>query len=125
MAKKGSKMTVMASANEQPANQPRRRGRGRPFERGISQSALYAQTRSAMEAEVIRDLEAGGMKVSSADKLLVARYVQLLRSKNHSDINTALKVFTTLTGKYAGKQSPNTTAFDKYVANLQAEKAAK
>ena len=125
MGKNRVKMTAMPTAAGQQPPQQRKRIVGRPFERGVNQRAKFAQTRSDMEREVIRDLEAGGMKVSSADKLLVARYVQLLRSKNHSDINTALKVFTTLTGKYAGKQSPNTTAFDKYVANLQAEKAAK
>jgi hypothetical protein len=116
---------AMTTANDVPANQPRRRGPGRPFEKGVSQTHLFAQTRSQMEAEVISDLEAGGRKVSSADRLLVQRYVQLLRSKSHSDVNTALKVFTTLTSKYAGKDAPNTSAFDKYVAALQAKDAAK
>ena len=115
----------MATASNQPTGQPRRRGRGRPFPRGESQTHKFAQTRSAMEAEVIADLEEGGRKVSSADRLLVQRYVQLLRSKSHSDVNTALKVFTTLTSKYAGKDAPNTSAFDKYVAALQAKDAAK
>ena len=47
-------------------------------------------TRRQMEAEVIADLEADGRKVTSADRLLVERYVQLLRSRSHSDTNTAL-----------------------------------
>ena len=121
-------MALTTSATSPAANQPdgqqRKRVYGRPFEKGVSQTHKFAQTRSQMEAEVIADLEAGGRKVSSADKLLVQRYVQLLRSRSHSDVNTALKVFMTLTGKYTGKGASNLTAFDKYVAELSAKKDA-
>jgi hypothetical protein len=75
-----------------------------------------------MEAEVIRDLEAGGMTVSSADRLLVQRYVEFLRSKSHSDTNTALKIREALVQKYTGKQAPNMSAFEKYVAGLKVNK---
>jgi hypothetical protein len=117
----------MATANDQPANQPaRRRGPGRPFERGVSQSARFNQTRQQMQGEVIRDLEeASGRPVSSADRLLVARYVELLRSKSHSDVNTAMKVWAALTSKYSGKGPQNVSAFDRYVADLQAKDAPK
>ena len=118
----GSKMTAMTSASDQPAAQPRRRGPGRPFQKGVSQTHKFAQTRSTMEAEVIRDLEAGGMTVSSADRLLVQRYVEFLRSKSHSDTNTALKIREALVQKYTGKQAPNMSAFEKYVAGLKVNK---
>jgi hypothetical protein len=36
-----------------------------------------------------------------------------------------LKIWDALAAKYTGKQAPNMTAFDKYVAELQAEKNAK
>jgi len=112
---------VMTPANDQPRNQPRRRGRGRPFEKGVSQTHKFAQTRSQMEAEVIADLEEGGRTVSSADRLLVQRYVELLRSRNHSDTNTALKIREALVEKYARNQ-PSMT-LERYAA-LKAEKGA-
>src|SRR6516162_8145862 len=117
----GSKMSVMATASNQPTGQPRRRGRGRPFPRGESQTHKFAQTRSAMEAEVIADLEEGGRKVSSADLLFVQRYAEFLRSKSHSDTNTALKIREALVEKYARNQ-PGMT-LERYAA-LQAKKDA-
>src|SRR6516165_863289 len=95
--------------------------RGRPFEKGVSQKALFAQTRRQMESEVIADLEQDGRKVTSADRLLVQRYVELLRSRSHSDTNTALKVWQALCAKYAGQRQPNMTAFDRYVAQKRGE----
>ena len=115
-------MSVMATASNQPIAQPRRRGRGRPFERGVSQSAKFAQTRSQMESEVIRDLEEGGRKVTSADRLLVQRYVELLRSKDHSDTNTALKIREALVEKYCANQAGMT--LEKY-ASILAKRDAK
>ena len=118
-------MTAAAPAMTQQDDQQRKqRVYGRPFARGVSQTALFQATRKQMEDEVVRDLEEAGRRVSSADKLLVSRYVQLLRSKSHSDVNTALKVFAALTAKYAGKGASNMTAFDKYVAELSAKKDA-
>ena len=102
-------------------HQPGQQKRGRPFEKGVSQKALFAKTRSAMESEVIADLEADGRKVTSADRLLVQRYVELLRSRSHSDTNTALKVWQALCAKYAGERQPNMTAFDRYVAEKRGE----
>src|SRR5262249_45490040 len=115
-------MSVMDSAILQPSEQPkRRRGPGRPFPKGVSQSIQFMATRRQMEAEVIADLEADGRKVTTADRLLVQRYVELLRSRSHSDTNTALKVWTALTAKYAGKR-PGLT-LEAYAA-LQSRKAA-
>jgi len=116
-------MSVMASAIDQPTGQPtRRRGPGRPFQKGVSQSAKFAATREQMEREFIADLEEYGRKVSSADRLLVARYIVLLRSRSHSDTNTALKVRESLITKYCTNQ-PGMT-LEKYAA-LQAAKDAK
>jgi len=114
-------MIVTASANDQRTSQPRRRGPGRPFPRGESQTHKFAQARSEMEREVIADLEEGGRKVSSADRLLVQRYVEFLRSKSHSDTNTALKIREALVEKYARNQ-PGMT-LERYAA-LQAKKDA-
>jgi hypothetical protein len=107
---------------DQQDDQQRKRVYGRPFEKGVSQTNRFRATRQQMLNEVIADLEAGGRKVTSADKLLVARYVELIRSRSHSDTNTALKVWSALAAKYAGKDAPNTTAFDRYVAELSAKK---
>ena len=116
-------MSVRATASNQPTGQPpRRRGPGKPFPKGESQSAKFAATREQMEAEVIADLEEFGRKVSSADKLLVARYIVLLRSRSHSDTNTALKIREALVEKYARNQ-PGMT-LEKYAATLQARKDA-
>src|SRR5262249_26227931 len=93
--------SAATSAMTHQDGQQRKRVYGRPFEKGVSQTHKFAQTRSQMEAEVIADLEAGGRKVTSADKLLVARYVELIRSRSHSDTNTALKVWSALAAKYA------------------------
>jgi hypothetical protein len=112
----------MNPANDSPVGRPRRRGPGKPFPKGENQAAKYAATRLRIMDEVIADLEAGGRKVTSADKLLVARYVELIRSRSHSDTNTALKVWSALAAKYAGKDAPNMTAFDRYVAELSAKK---
>ena len=81
-------------------------------------------TRKKMQDEVVADLERNGATVSSADRLLVQRYVQMIRSKNHSDVNTGLKILAALTAKYASGKQPNMTAFDKYIRELQAEKDA-
>jgi hypothetical protein len=111
----------MASASDQHDDQQaKRRVVGRPFQKGVSQSAKFAATREQMEAEVIADLEEFGRKVSSADKLLVARYIVLLRSRSHSDTNTALKIREALVEKYARNQ-PGMT-LEKYAATLQARK---
>jgi hypothetical protein len=59
--------------------------------------------------------------VTSADRLLVQRYVELLRSRSHSDTNTALKVWQALCAKYAGRRQPNMTLFDRYVAEKRGE----
>jgi hypothetical protein len=95
---------------------------GRPFPKGVSQTHQFAATRRQMEAETVADLEADGRKVSSADKLLVARYVELLRSRSHSSVNTALKIWVALAAKYAGERAPNMSAFDKYIQEKQAQK---
>ena len=114
-------MSVTPSATDQQDDQHKRRVYGRPFPKGVSQSIQFMATRRQMEAEVIADLEADGRKVTSADRLLVERYVQLLRSRSHSDTNTALKVWTALAAKYAGQRQPNTTLFDRYVAEKRGE----
>jgi hypothetical protein len=75
-----------------------------------------------MESEVIADLEQDGRSVSSADRLLVRRYVELLRSRDHSDTNTALKIRAALFSKYAGKRPAMT--LQAYAA-LQSKKADK
>jgi hypothetical protein len=115
-------MTAAAIAGPHQAGQQKR---GRPFERGVSQKALFAQSRRQMVDEVIADLEAGGRKVSSADRLLVQRYVELIRSRSHSDTNTALKVWSALAAKYAGKGQAGMTAFDKYVLEMKDKAAPK
>src|SRR5215467_5682560 len=116
-------MSVMDSAILQPNEQPkRRRGPGRPFPKGVSQSIQFMATRRQMEAEVIADLEQDGRKVTSADRLLVQRYVELLRSRSHSDTNTASKVWQALCAKYAGQRAPDLTAFDKYIQEKQGQK---
>ena len=122
----GSNMSATTSVTIQPSEQPRRRrGPGRPFPKGVSQSVQFMATRRQMESEVIADLEQDGLKVTSADRLLVQRYVELLRSRSHSDTNTALKVWQALAAKYAGKDAPGMTAFDKYVAELQTKATQK
>ena len=114
--------SATASVTVQPSEQPkRRRGPGRPFPKGVSQSIQFMATRRQMEAEVIADLEQDGRKVTTADRLLVQRYVELLRSRSHSDTNTALKVWQALCAKYAGQRQPNTTLFDRYVAEKRGE----
>jgi hypothetical protein len=106
----------------QPSDQPaRRRGPGKPFPKGVSQTALFTTTRKQMEAEVVADLEADGRKVSSADRLLVRRYVEMIRSRSHSDINTALKILLALQSKYSGKRAPDLTAFDRYIAEKKGQ----
>ena len=115
-------MTATFIAGPHQAGQQKR---GRPFEKGVSQKALFAKTRSVMESEVIADLEAGGRKVSSADRLLVARYVELIRSRSHSDVNTAMKIWAALTSKYASKGQAGMTAFDKYVLEMKDKAAPK
>jgi hypothetical protein len=110
-----AKMTsATPSATGQQDEQPKRRVYGRPFPKGVSQSHQFMATRKQMEAEVIADLERDGRKVTSADRLLVARYVELLRSRSHSDTNTALKVWTALAEKYATQQ-PGMT-LERYAA---------
>jgi hypothetical protein len=114
--------SATAPVISQPTAQPkRRRGPGRPFPKGVSQSVQFMVTRRQMESEVIADLEHDGRKVTSADRLLVQRYVELLRSRSHSDTNTALKVWQALCAKYAGKRQANMTAFDRYVAEKRGE----
>ena len=114
-------MTVTTSAADQQGDQQKRRVYGRPFPKGVSQTAQFTTTRRQMEAEVIADLERDGRKVTSADRLLVQRYVELLRSRSHSDTNTALKVWQALCAKYAGQRQPNMTAFDRYVAEKRGQ----
>jgi hypothetical protein len=114
----------MSAAISAMDEQRKQRVYGRPFPKGVAQSELFLTTRRQMEAETIADLERDGRKVSSADKLLVQKYVQLLRSKNHSSVNTALKVWMALAEKYSGKGQPVMSAFDKYVAELAAKKDA-
>jgi len=109
------------SATAQHDAQHKRRVYGRPFPKGVSQSIQFMATRRQMEAEVIADLEQDGRKVTSADRLLVQRYVELLRSRSHSDTNTALKVWQALCAKYTGQRQPNTTLFDRYVAEKRGE----
>jgi hypothetical protein len=71
-----------------------------------------------MEADVVADLERGGRKVSSADRLLVQRYVELIRSRSHSDTNTALKIWQTLGDKYNSKDSvPAGSDLDAYLVH--------
>jgi hypothetical protein len=53
---------------------------------------------------------------------LAQRYVELLRSKDHSDTNTALKIRQALYDKYAAKHAGEMT-LEKYAA-IQAKKAA-
>ena len=55
--------SAMASASDQHDDQHKRRVFGRPFEKGVSQTAKFAKTRRQMQDEVIADLEAGGRKV--------------------------------------------------------------
>jgi|SRR6516162_9220832 hypothetical protein len=117
-------VSAAAPAMAQQDDQQPKRVYGRPFEKGVSQTAKFTATRRQMLDEVIADLERGGRKVSSADKLLVARYVELLRSKSHSHVNSAMKVYAVLTAKYSGKDASAMTAFDKYVAELSAKKDA-
>jgi hypothetical protein len=118
----GSKnMSATAPAMAQQDEQPKRRVYGRPFPKGVSQTAQFTATRRQMEAETVADLERDGRKVSSADKLLVARYVELLRSRSHSSVNTALKIWVALAEKYAGQRQPNMTAFDRYLAQKRGE----
>ena len=76
-----------------------------------------------MENEVIADLEADGRKVTSADRLLVQRYVELLRSRSHSTVNTALKIWVALSAKYAGERAPDLTAFDRYIAEKKGQQS--
>jgi hypothetical protein len=70
-----------------------------------------------MEAEVVADLECGGRKVSSADRLLVQRYVELIRSRSHSDTNTALKIYQTLGAKYTRETAIAGNDLDLYLAH--------
>ena len=74
-----------------------------------------------MLADVLADLELAGKKVTSADRLLAQRYVELLRSRDHSDTNTALKIRQALYEKYAAKHAGEMT-LEKYAA-IQAKKA--
>ena len=97
-------MSVTISANVQPTAQPRRRGPGRPFEKGVSQTAKFALTRAQMEAEVVGDLER-------------------VRSRSHSDTNTALKVWAALAAKYTGERAPDLTAFDRYIAEKKGQQS--
>jgi hypothetical protein len=114
-------MSATAPATAHQDEQHKRRVYGRPFPKGVSQSDQFMATRRQMEAEVIADLEADGRKVTSADRLLVQRYVQLLRSRSHSDTNTALKVWAALATKYAGRRAPDLTAFDRYIAEKKGQ----
>src|SRR5262245_50333634 len=119
-------MSAAVSAMDQQDDQQRKqRVYGRPFPKGVSQSVQFMATRRQMESEVIADLEQDGRKVTSADRLLVQRYVELLRSRSHSDTNTALKVWQALCAKYAGQRQPNTTLFDRYVAEKRGEAPCK
>src|SRR5262245_65548330 len=113
---------AVSAMGQQDDQQRKQRVYGRPFERGVSQTALFSATRKQMLDEVIADLETGGRKVTSADRLLVQRYVELLRSKSHSGANTAIKIWHALAAKYTGKEPAGLTAFDKYVAELSAKK---
>jgi hypothetical protein len=107
--------------DEQGEQQKRRRVYGRPFPKGVSQSAQFMATRREMETEVVADLERDGRKVSAADRLLVQRYVDLLRSRSHSDTNTALKVWQALRDKYAKHQSgAGATPLARYLAEREA-----
>ena len=118
-------MSATAPTIIQPTAQPKRRGPGRPFPKGVSQSGLFMTTRRQMIDEVIADLEQGSRTVTSADRLLVLRYVELIRSRSHSDTNTALKIWQALAAKYAGKGQAGMSAFDKYVQELQDKAAPK
>jgi hypothetical protein len=120
----GFRMTPAISATGSATGRQKRRVYGRPFPKGVAQSEVYVATRKKMQDEVVADLERNGATVSSADRLLVQRYVQMIRSKNHSDVNTGLKILAALTAKYASGKQPNMTAFDKYIRELRAEKDA-
>jgi len=113
-------VSATAPAKDQQDDQRPKRVYGRPFEKGVSQTHKFAQTRSQMESEVIADLESAGKTVTSADRLLVARYVELLRSRSHSDTNTALKILAVLAVKYSNKHSGMT--LERYATILQARK---
>jgi len=112
----------MMTANDVPTNQPRRRGPGRPFPKGVSQTALFTATRDQMEREFIADLEEAGREVSKADRLLVSRYIHFIRSRKNSDLNTAMKIREALIEKYARNQPGMTLA--KY-AGILAKKHSK
>ena len=114
-------MSAAAPATAQQREQQKRRVYGRPFPKGVSQSNQFMATRRQMENEVVADLEADGKKVTTADRLLVQRYVQMLRSKSHSDINTGLKIWHALASKYAGSRAPDMTAFDRYIAEKKGQ----
>jgi hypothetical protein len=76
-----------------------------------------------MMDEFIRDLEqAGGRKVSEADRILVERYVALIRSKSSPSLNTALKIRECLVEKYCANQAGMT--LEKY-ASILAKRDAK
>jgi hypothetical protein len=97
-------------------------GNLRPWQKGQSGNPDGRPSNSKLQAEIITDLERDGRKVTPADKLLVQRYVELLRSRSHSDTNTALKIWQALADKYAvGKRDEMT--LQRYAA-LQARKAA-
>jgi hypothetical protein len=115
-------MSAAASAMTQQDDQHRKRVVGKPFEKGVSQSALFAATRDQMEREFIADLEEAGREVSKADRLLVSRYIQFIRSRKNSDLNTAMKIREALIEKYARNQPGMTLA--KY-ADMLAKKDAK
>jgi hypothetical protein len=111
-------MTAMTTASDSPIGRPtRRRGPGKPFQKGENQAAKYAAVRQRMMDEFIADLEsAGGRKVSEADRILVERYVALIKSKSSPSLNTALKIRETLTSKYC-TNAPGMT-LEKYAAVL-------
>ena len=112
----------MAPASDQHDDQQRkRRVVGKPFERGVSQTHKFTRSRLEMESEFVRDLEEGGKQVTKADRLLVERYIQFLRSRKNSDLNTALKIREALVEKYSSKQGGMT--LERYAA-LQARKDA-
>jgi hypothetical protein len=119
-AGRGYSVTAAISATGPATVRQKRRVYGRPFPKGVAQSEVYVATRKKMQDEVVADLERNGATVSSADKLLVSKYVQMIRSKSHSQVNTGLKILAALTAKYAGGKQPNMTLFDKYLSQRRA-----
>ena len=105
-------MPATAQPSHQPNEQPtRRRGRGRPFPKGVSGNALGSRVIIEKRAAMLADLEREcGRPIVGTDRIMAERGIEMLtrRPRSHNEavrlLNAGSRIIDRLRARYQAEE---------------------